>query len=194
CAALVIAYYGLILQPTAYGAALARHSLLAQEYFQRSLGPHEAESVPPDWEQAIRRNRPGFVRQQIIRPLEIAFSANPGDARYLPPMALWSGVVWQMTGNKVDREAAWEYALQAEELDPVSRDGWLAEASLCAMFGRQFQLQSWIPTLAVSTPWGPFPNLQLPPQPLGALVRWRNEPAKTPAAKSAQSEFQRARA
>src|SRR5262249_60342819 len=71
-ALLVIAYYGTVLQPTAEGAALARQSLRAQEYLRRTMEPHLMESVPEDWERAIRRNRVGFVRQQILRPLQVA--------------------------------------------------------------------------------------------------------------------------
>jgi hypothetical protein len=193
CAVLVIVYWGMFLQPTARGFTLSSQSLRAQQFLHMDMNPLPGQAVPEEWARLIHPNRVRFVRQQILRPLEVASQANPDDARYLHSLADWTGVVWQMTGSPKDQDAAWRYALQAQGLDPVSRDGWLAEANLCTLFGKRLQLRSWNPTLAVSVPWGPFPTLQLPPQPLGALVRLYNEPRKTEAAGLAQVEFERAR-
>jgi hypothetical protein len=103
-------------------------------------------------------------------------------------LANWTRVAWQMTGRDSDRDAAWRYALHAQELDPVSREGWLTEANLCTLFGQHLQLRSLTSTLAVSIPWGPFPNLQLPPQPLGTLAFYSH----IQTARRAQVEFERA--
>src|SRR5262249_42579858 len=54
------------------------------------------------------------------------------------------------------------------------------------------QCQYWDPDLGILTPWGPFPNLSLPPQPLGAYVRIFQEPAKTKAAQAAHVDFNQA--
>jgi hypothetical protein len=191
CAILVMAYGGMLLR-TARGSSLARQSLRAQEYLRMDMNPLPGEAVPEQWAKELHRGRVRFVRQQILHPLEVAFESNPEDARYLQSLANWTGVAWQMTDSEADRDSAWRYALRIQGLDPLSRDAWLTEANLCTMFCHRFQLRSWNPTLAVSTPWGPFPNLQLPSQPLGALVRLYNEPRKTEAAKLAQLELERA--
>jgi O-antigen ligase/tetratricopeptide (TPR) repeat protein len=192
CAALVMAYWGLFLQPTAQGARLARQALKAGNYFGQVVNAGRDDLVPEEWRREIRRNHVGFVRQQILRPLQVAAQANPEDARYPRWLADWTGVVWQMTRRDTDRQAAREYAHQTQVLDPFGRGGWLAEATLDAMFGSAFQLQSFYPILAASVPWGPFFNLQLPPQPLGAYVRIWQEPTKTRQAKAAQMEFDQA--
>jgi hypothetical protein len=192
CAALVIAYWGLCLQPTAQGARLARQSLKAGNYFGQVVNAGREDLVPEEWRREIRRDRVGFVRRQILRPLQDAAQANPEDARYPRALADWTGVIWQMTRRDTDRNTAREYAHQTQVLDPFGREGWLSEAALDAVFGRSFQLQSWDPVLAVSVPWGPFFSLQMPLQSLGAYVRIWQELAKTPLAKAAQMEFDQA--
>jgi O-antigen ligase len=192
CAVVVMVYLALFLFPTIKGTDLALQSLRAQQYLRMYLAPPGGTAIPAEWALAIRRDRVGFVRQQILKPLLRAVEANPEDARYLRTLALWTGVVWQMTQRDADREAASRHALHVQGLDPVSRDGWLAEAELSAMFGRPLQLEAWTPTLAVSTPWGPFANLQLPPQPLGTLVLFSGGATKNKAALAAQAQFDRA--
>src|SRR5262249_14763355 len=138
-----------------------------------------------DWAVKIRKNPPNFVRQYVLLPLQTAAEANPDDARYRRGLADWTGVLWQLTHEDKHRDAALEHVHAAQVLDPKSREVWLLETQLRMMFGRDLQLQAWDPTLAILTPWGPFPNLSLPPQPLGAYVRIFQEPAKTKAAQAA---------
>jgi hypothetical protein len=73
----------------------------------------------------------------------------------------------------------------------LGRDGYLAEARLEAMFAVHFQLEAWRPTLAVSTPWGPFPQI-LPTQPLGCFVSLFRAPSNTPEWRTAQAELSQA--
>jgi O-antigen ligase len=192
CAILVLVYGASFLLPTLKGADLATQSLRAQEYLRSFLKPSAGKSVPGKWVRDIRRNPVEFVRQQILRPLQLAHERNPEDARYLRALAIWTSVAWQMQTREsdADRESAVRYALHAQELDPVSRDGWLIDADLCTLFGRRFQLEAWSPILAVSTPWGPFPNLQLPSQPLGAMIRVFEPPSRTKAGQAALREWE----
>jgi len=196
CAVLVLVYGGTVLLPAMKGADLARQSLRAGEHFTMTFFPRTgfpgATNRSRELIRAVRRNPVQFVEQQIVRPLQLGFEANPDDARYLRPLAKWTAQIWAMTGSDAAREVAWRHALKAQELDPVSHDGWLTEAVLCTTFGRLFQLQAWGPLLAASVPWGPFPNLQLPPQPLGMIV-WRyHDPIKSRAAESSRVELDRA--
>jgi hypothetical protein len=192
CAGLAMAYWALFLQPTWRGAALTRQALRAGNYFDLVVNAGRNDLVPEEWVREIRRDHVGFVRRHIIRPLQIAAQANPDDARYPRGLSDWTGVVWQMTRGDADRNAAREFAHQTQVLDPLGLDGWLTEAHLEAMFGGYLQLHSWDPVLAVSWPWGPFFNLQLPPQPLGAFVGVFQAPAKTRQAKAAHLEFDQA--
>src|SRR5439155_16112985 len=93
----------------------------------------------------------------------------------------WKFQVWQLWGRKADYDAALRLTQKAESRDPMNREYWVAEARLEAAFARVLQLPAWTPTLAVSTPWGPFLNIQLPPQPAGAYVLAFQRPAYTKA-------------
>src|SRR5262249_55440360 len=133
-----------------------------------------------------------YLRQYVLGPLQKAADANPDDVRYRRWLADWNSVLWQVTHNDKDRDAALEHVHAAQLMDRISRDVWMTEAQLRTIFGRHLQLRAWDPTLALLTPWGPFPNLSLPPQPLGAYVRIFQEPTKTKAAQAAHLEFQQA--
>jgi hypothetical protein len=187
CAALVMVYWGLFLHPTAQGAGLARHALKASEDFRRAVyaPPRGGQLVRETQVGDVRRDPAGFVRRHILRPLQAASEANPEDVRYLRSLAFWTGEVWRMTRRDADRAAALEYVHKAQAEDPLNVENFLTEAHLEVMASQVLQLQAWNPTLAVSTPWGPFFTLQVPIQPLGLLVRTRNAPAQTAAGKAA---------
>jgi O-antigen ligase len=181
-ALLVLIYGGTYWLPTAEGARQFRKMVHSSQELAEAISDSPGlVAISEDRAKEIRTHRIGFIQANILKPLEIASSANPGDARYPRLQATWQGVIWQMLRGGKLRDKVQEDALKLVEksqtLDPVDRENWLAEAKLDAIFARRLQLESWLPTLAVSWPWGPFFNLQLPPQPLGVWARHFNVPA-----------------
>jgi hypothetical protein len=194
---LLVLLYGLTyLKPTVQGAREVRRAIRAASDYAQTFYPPPGRLLISDSRSREIRNHPiAFIRQFILGPLQRAADANPDDMRYVRMLVQedWFAVIWQNSRrgesrNKIQLEALGLTA-KAIENDPVNRENWLAKARLEFIFAESLQLESWNPTLAVSCPWGPFFSLQLPPQPLGALVRLYNEPAKTLAAKSAQAAW-----
>jgi hypothetical protein len=191
-ALLVWIYGSTYWQPTVEGAKQFRRMVHASQELAEVVNQSPGLVSISERAKEIRSNRISFVRTNILKPLEIAGAANPGDARYARLQATWQGVIWQMLPagelrDQVQREAL-DLVKKAQTLDPLDRENWLAEAKLAGIFGRTLQLESWIPTLAVSWPWGPFFNLQLPPQPLGFWAKHFNVPASR-AGQAAQSAW-----
>jgi hypothetical protein len=191
-AALGLFYSTMFLEPVATGAHLSRLSLRAGNYLS-ILNDPTREDVPPDIAREIRRNPRAYIDHSVLRSLQIAAEANPEDSRYLISLADWTGVLWQLSRDDPKhrdtiRDTARRYALACQAKDPKNREGFLVEARLEAMFGAHFLARSWQPTLAVSAPWGPFPQM-LPIQPLGSFVRIFEEPSLTPAWKTAHLEY-----
>jgi hypothetical protein len=192
CAALVMWYGATFVQPIAQGARLARRALDAGQKFSIINQPQLLNETTEAWARQIQRNPVNYLRQYVLRPLQAAAEANPEDARYRRWLADWTGVIWQLTHDSNDRTAALDHIYAAQVIDPRNREVWLTEAHLLTMFGRHLQLQAWRPILAISTPWGPFWNIPIPPQPAGAYVRIFQEPAKTKAAQTAHTDFDHA--
>jgi hypothetical protein len=192
-AVLALLYWSLFLQPVAKGARLARLSLKAGEDMRVLTNPELARSMPKDRVSEIRRTPVRYLNESVLRPLQIAAEANPGDVRYQRWLADWTGVLWQFTHNDQHRNAARAYALKCQDVDPLGREGLLAEARLEAMFGAYYQLRAWQPILAITTPWGPFPQI-LPIQPLGCLVTLSRDPMRSAEMEIAQKEFGQAAA
>jgi hypothetical protein len=188
-------YSTMFLEPVATGAHLARLALRAENYLP-VLNDPTIEGVPENIKEEIRRNPRAFVDHSVLRPLQLAAEANPGDSRYQISLANWTGVLWQLVredpryGDTI-RDNARSYALKCQAMDPLNREGFLAEARLNAMFAAHSIARSWRPTLAVSVPWGPFPQM-LPLQPLGCFVLIREAPFLTPAWKTAHLEYDQA--
>jgi hypothetical protein len=191
---LVLIYAGAYWEPTAHGARMVRATLHATEELAQAMNPPpEGMLISENLAREIHSDRVGFIRSHILRPLQIAEAANPDDMRYVRMQADWLRVIWQLSRGGDRRDAIQLDVLakiaKAIENDPVNRENWLSKAGLEGIFAESLQLESYNPTLAVSWPWGPFFTLQLPPQPLGGLVRLFNEPSETRAAKAARSSW-----
>jgi hypothetical protein len=192
---LALIYWTMFLEPVAEGAKLVRLALRAENYLAVLNNPN-IEGVPENVRAEIRRNPRAFVDQAVLRPLQRAAEASPGDSRHPSSLANWTGVLWQLVRDDPRysdpiRNEARNYALKCREMDPFNREGYMAEATLEEMFGSDFMRRSWQPTLAVSVPWGPFPQM-LPVQPLGGFVALYEAPSVTPASKTARLEFEQA--
>jgi O-antigen ligase len=191
---LLLIYGGTYWEPTAQGARMVRAELRATEELAEAINPPPGEQLISDNRaREIRSNRVAFIRSHILRPIQLAAAANPDDMRYVRMQADWQRVIWQLSRGGQGRDTIQTEALSMVEKaitnDPMNRENWLAKAELERVFAESFQLESFNPTLAVSWPWGPFFTLQLPTQPLGALVRIFNEPSKTRAAQAAQAAW-----
>jgi hypothetical protein len=189
---LLLIYGGTYWEPTAQGARMVRSTLRATEELAQAINPQPGEQLITDNRaREIRSNRAGFISDRMLRPLQLAAAANPDDMRYVRMQADWLRVIWQLTRGGPRRDTIQGETLSMIEKaitnDPMNRENWLAKAEIERVFAESFQLESFYPTFAVSWPWGPFFTLQLPPQPLGALVRLFNEPSKTRAAEAARS-------
>jgi hypothetical protein len=191
---LVLFYLTMFLEPVARGADLARLSLRAGNYYLLFLYKPADTRIPPNIASDIRRHPRSYLDHSVLRPLQRAAEANPDDSRYQSALANWTGVLWQLVKDDprysdTIRDTARKHALKCQAMDPFNREGFLAEATLEAMFGAHFHARSWQPTLAVSVPWGPFPQM-LPIQPLGCFVHILEEPSRTPAWKTAHLEYE----
>jgi hypothetical protein len=156
------------------------------------MNRHPGVIVEENATREILRNPVGYVRRAILRPLETSAAASPDDSRYPHLLADWTGVLWQLTRNDKDRNAAREFALKVQTLDPLNREGFLSEAHLDMQFARYFQMKSWSPTLAAATPWGPFFAIPIPAQPLGILMTVLHHPLHNQFARIAREELHQA--
>lgn len=190
-------YSTMFVEPVATGAHLARLALHAENYLPVLNDPTYA-GVPEDIKTRIRRNPPSFVEQSVLRPLELAAEANPGDSRYRLSLANYTGVLWQLVRNdprfsESIRDQARAHALDCQRMDPLNREGYLTEARLDAMFAAHSLARSWQPSLALMVPWGPFPQM-LPIQPLGVLVQLTESRYLKPGLRTARQEYEQAAA
>jgi hypothetical protein len=177
-------------EPTIQGARLVRRAMTAGgEYAQTIYAQPDALAIPENRAREIRTKPITFITQHILGPLKKAAEANPDDMRYVLQQADWYRVIWQHSRGGGRRDAVQLEALDlmAKVLinDPLNRENWLAQARLELIIAETLQLDSWYATQAVSWPWGPFFNLQLPPQPIEAVVRILN----LRAAKAAQTAW-----
>jgi O-antigen ligase len=192
CGALALVYVSAVVGPTYSGERLTQQALRASERFAAAMNRQPGVILEENVTREIQRNPVGYVRRAILRPLETSAAASPDDSRYPHLLADWTGVLWQLTRTDKDRNAAREFALKVQTLDPLNREGFLSEAHLEMQFARHFQMKSWSPTLAAATPWGPYFAIPIPAQPLGVLMTVFQHPLHNQFARMAREELHQA--
>jgi hypothetical protein len=133
-AAAFLLFYVEIFAPVSDAAGTNRSALsLAQLYLDLRAGVGQATESG----QVETVRAPGQVLGRIVQALEQAVRSEPGNARLWSNLANWYGELYQGFPEKADYLLrASRYARKAQALDPLGRDGYLAEARLCLIAAR----------------------------------------------------------
>jgi hypothetical protein len=79
-----------------------------------------------------------YLRQRILRPLETAAHADPGNSAPLLELAQWLGEHGKVASDPSRSfENGLEQARKAEQLDPDNKEAYLAECRLYRLLGQQ---------------------------------------------------------
>jgi O-antigen ligase len=93
------------------------------------------QSAPasPAAEQEVRAAN-SFLRTRLLEPLEQAVKEDPGNASAFVELAVWYGQQWQLFPSDELAKKALARAARAQELDPIGKQGYLAEYRLRMVF------------------------------------------------------------
>jgi hypothetical protein len=116
----------------------------------------------------------GTMKDAVIKPLEQAVKEDPGNARIYVALAQWYGRLWTLEPSIGENsKRACDAALRAQQLNPDSGAGYMAEYQLRLLFANRIQPPFW-PGMAAGPAYrillDEYPDALLSPE-QGAKVR-----------------------
>jgi hypothetical protein len=119
-AALTLGYLVYFLLPTISASTNANRALTSGQLYLQVQAHSTNRLAFPD--------PVGFLTQRVLEPLDRAAKDDPGNARLRIHQAIWFGQLWSKeTSNRAAGEQAFAHAGLAQQLNPESKDGYLAE-------------------------------------------------------------------